>query len=364
MQNTSARLTRWVVRLQAYSYTPIYIKGHTNILPDYLSWNPDTEGNLITAIQHDFVDLELLSNENILRHQDKDGFCTAMKSLLLNGKEPLEHFKHLLKDVDNFDLDESNNLLIRYYRAQQEYRKNELKIIPVIPKPLEGEILQMSHATSRVKDMREAKTIGRIKGNFYFPKMYSKVKTFIQGCLECAKQKSLPKTPKAKIGQYPTPSGVGELMSIDIWGAGKGLPVSRKGNRCVLYILDNFNSYLYAFPIKDQKESTIVKVLVNRLFLEHEIFPRILLSDNSPCFRTKLLDEIADYLGIKRWYNSSYMAAANEKIERKHRELSYIVGIHVWHVNKNLDNDLPFVFFAVNAAFSRFFKRNAIFYNI
>ncbi|MGM0718333.1 MAG: iron-containing alcohol dehydrogenase, partial [Halobacteriota archaeon] len=46
MQNTSARMTRWMLRLQAYSYTPMYIKGRTNILPDYLSRNPDTEENL------------------------------------------------------------------------------------------------------------------------------------------------------------------------------------------------------------------------------------------------------------------------------------------------------------------------------
>jgi hypothetical protein len=126
--------------------------------------------------------------------------------------------------------------LIRYYRAPQEYRKNELKVIPVIPKSLEGEILQMAHATSGCHN-GETKTIGRIKGNFHFPKIYSKVKTFIQGCEECAKQKSPPKTPRFELSQCPTPSRVGELKSIDIWGTGRGLPVSRKGNRCVLTIV-------------------------------------------------------------------------------------------------------------------------------
>jgi hypothetical protein len=121
-----------------------------------------------------------------------------------------------LKHLDNFDLDETKNLLITYYRAPQEYRKHELKIIPVIATSLEGEILQMAHATNGCH-MGEAKTIGRIKGNFYFPKIYSKVKTFIHNCQECAKQKSPAKAPRAELGQYPYPSGVGELMSIEIW---------------------------------------------------------------------------------------------------------------------------------------------------
>lgn len=180
--------------------------------------------------------------------------------------------KYFLKVIDNFDLDENKNLLLRYYRAPQEYRKNELRIIPVIPKSLEGEILQMAHAMSGCH-MRKAKTIGRIKRNFYFPKIYSKVSTFIQGCQECTKQKSPPKITRAELGQHPTLSEIGELISIDIWGAGRGVPVTRKGNRCVLSILDHFNSYLYAFPIKDETASTIAKVLVNRLFLEYEKFP-------------------------------------------------------------------------------------------
>ena len=94
-------------------------------------------------------------------------------------------------------------------------KRNYEKIILVIPKSLEGEILQMANATSGCH-IGEAKTIGRIKVNFYFPKMYSKVKNFIKGCQECAKQMSPPKIPRAELDQYPTPSGIGEIISIDI----------------------------------------------------------------------------------------------------------------------------------------------------
>jgi hypothetical protein len=65
-------------------------------------------------------------------------------------------------------------------------KRNYEKIILVIPKSLEGDILQMAKAISKCH-MGEAKTIGKIKINFYFPKMYSKVKTFIKGCQEYAK---------------------------------------------------------------------------------------------------------------------------------------------------------------------------------
>ncbi|KAK2702135.1 hypothetical protein QYM36_019265 [Artemia franciscana] len=103
------------------------------------------------------------------------------------------------------------------------------------------------------------------------------------------------------------PAGVGDLISIDIWGSGGGLPVSAKGNRCVLIIVDHFNSSLYACLVSHEKESTIAKTQVTHLFLEHGIFPKPILTDNGPCFPAKLLDEVNSYLKIKRWYTSAYM---------------------------------------------------------
>ena len=97
---------------------------------------------------------------------------------------------------------------------------------------------------------------------------------------------------------------------------------------------------MYPFPIKDEKASTIAKILVNQLFLEYGVFPRTLLSDNDPCFRAKILDEITEYSGIKYWYTSANMASANRKIQQKHRELAYMLGVDAKQEPENWDDHL------------------------
>ncbi|KAK2703614.1 hypothetical protein QYM36_017916 [Artemia franciscana] len=267
------------------------------------------------------------------------------------GKESPEHYKHHLKDLDHYELDEDKNVLGRYYRPLQTYRQNDTRLIPDVPKSMEGEVIYFSHVVNGCH-MGEAKAMGRIKGNLHFPNMYKKVKEFIQSCEDCAKHKSPQTMARAELVTYGVPAGVGEFISIDIWGSGDGLPVSAQGNRCVLTIMNHFNSVLYAYPVPDEKASTIAKTLVTRLFLEHGIFPKTILTDNGPCFRAKLLDEVTSYLKIKRWYTSAYIGLCNGEVERKHRELAYMLGIHAKQEPNHRDDHLPFVVFAINTAYS------------
>ena len=186
-------------------------------------------------------------------------FLLINEKFIAEGKELPEHYKHHMKDIDHYELDEDKNVLGRYYRPLQTYRQNDTRLIPVIPKSMEGEVIYFSHVVNGCH-MGEAKTMGRIKGNFHFPNMYKKVKEFIQSCEDCAKHKSPQTMPRAELGTYGVPAGVGDLISIDIWGSGGGLPVSAQGNRCVLTIVDHFNSF-YTPTLCPMKKQALLQKL-------------------------------------------------------------------------------------------------------
>lgn len=91
----------------------------------------------------------------------------------------------------------------------------------------------------------------------------------------CSKHRSPPIMPRAELGACMVPSGVGNLISIDIWRSRGGLSVSEKGYPCVLTVVDHFNSYLYAFSIKDEKPCILAKKNSSKLSISREqIYPQ------------------------------------------------------------------------------------------
>ena len=103
MQNSSTRLTRWVLRLQAFDYNPIHIKGCSNILPDFLSRNPQEKSEQFLTLAEIQEETAIFSIRDIALHQDKDDFCSSMKRFIAKGKELPEHYKHHMKDIDLYE---------------------------------------------------------------------------------------------------------------------------------------------------------------------------------------------------------------------------------------------------------------------
>ena len=90
----------------------------------------------------------------------------------------------------------------------------------------------------------------------------------------CSKHRSPPIMPRAELGACMVPSGVGNLISIDIWRSRGGLPVSEKGYPCVLTAVDHFNSYIYAFSIKDEKPCILEKNSSKLSISREQIYPQ------------------------------------------------------------------------------------------
>ncbi|KAK2701244.1 uncharacterized protein LOC136043766 [Artemia franciscana] len=207
-----------------------------------------------------------------------------------------------MEDIDHYELDEDKNVLRTYYRPLHTYRQNDTRLIQVIPKSMEGEVMYFSHVINGCH-MGEVKTLDRIRGNFYFPNVYKKVKKFIQSCEDCAKHKSPQTMPRAELFTYGVPAGAGDLISIDILGSGGGLPVSAKDNGCVLTIANHFNSFLDAYPVPDEKARTIAKTLVtcyiwNTVFLPRKFSQIMGIVFGQNCRRSHQLSEAKEVVYI------------------------------------------------------------------
>lgn len=73
----------------------------------------------------------------------------------------------------------------------------------------------------------------------------------------------------------------------------------------VLVITDHYTRYAQAFPTRDQKASTVAKVLIEKYFVHYGL-PKRMHSDQGRDFESRLVHEVLGTLGIEKSRTTPY----------------------------------------------------------
>ncbi|GBN43254.1 hypothetical protein AVEN_257929-1 [Araneus ventricosus] len=106
-------------------------------------------------------------------------------------------------------------------------------------------------------------------------------------------------------------------MALDILGP---FPVTTKGNRHVLVLMDYFTKWPEAIPIPDQEASTVAEELV-RSWISCYGVPMILHSDQGTNFNSALFTEICKLLGILKTRTTALHPESDAMVERFNRTI-------------------------------------------
>ena len=79
------------------------------------------------------------------------------------------------------------------------------------------------------------------------------------------------------------------------------LPLTESGNQYVVIFLDYLTKWVEAFAVPDQSDTTIAKLLVEEIFCRHGA-PEHLLSDRGANFLYSLIQDVCNYLNVKRYH--------------------------------------------------------------
>jgi len=136
-----------------------------------------------------------------------------------------------------------------------------------------------------------------------------------------------------------------ERVSIDITGP---FPRSSKMNVYALTLIDHFTKYGMAFPIRDHKAPTVVRILISKVFT-HFGFPNQLQADNGPEFNSLLFEELHRIGQSTKLRTSPYHPASNGNIERLHRTMNSLIRKTVNSAHRDWDFWLPHLMCAYNS---------------
>ena len=95
---------------------------------------------------------------------------------------------------------------------------------------------------------------------------------------------------------------------------------STSGNKHILTIIDHLTGWPEAFPIPDKSGDTIVSTFINE-YLPVNMCPWYILLDNGTEFKTNIMDQVLQQLGMGRIFSAPYHPQSNGKLEVFHKYL-------------------------------------------
>ena len=112
-----------------------------------------------------------------------------------------------------------------------------------------------------------------------------------------------------------------ELLAMDFLSIERG----KGGYENILVVTDSFTKYAWAFPTRNQKVTTVAKLLWEKVLINYG-FPQRLHSDQGKDFDSRLIKELCKVANIEKTRTTPYHPQGNGQTERFNRTLLGMLG--------------------------------------
>lgn len=291
-----ARLERWVLRLQSYSYDIVHEPGATN-LADALS-------RLSKSDPQPF-DCE---NENYLQFLTNGSSPSAIKIEEIRAKSKMddvirEVFQALQEGIWTeraklykpyiMELCQSEDVLLRGERI-------------VIPQSLQGQVLELAHeGHPGIVVMKR-----RLRQKVWWPLMDKEIECFVKRCKQCILVSS--QSPPEPLMRTQMPEKPWTHIAVDFMG-----PLPSGHN--LLVLVDYFSRFVEVVVMREITAKLTIQAL-HETFCRYGI-PESMKTDNGPQFISEALIQFSREFGFDLIKTSPYWPQANGEVERANKAL-------------------------------------------
>ena len=154
-----------------------------------------------------------------------------------------------------FEMD-SDLLVRRYKRPEDEILLRQV----MVPKKLRNEVLRLGHEGILAGHLGIKKSSDRILTIFYWPGIFGDIRNVGQSCDICQRTVNKGSVRKAPVQSVPWVHIPFGKVAIDV--IGPLYPVTNRGKRYVLTVVDYATRYLEAVPLKHIDTESIAEALM------------------------------------------------------------------------------------------------------
>lgn len=369
-----ARLTRMLMKLNSFDFTPVYRRGENNVVADLLSRRSDyskwfehfkqelelpRRHMLTQTISHVQVRVGKVKVSKKVRFADE---CCGHRYVTTPGYEPrMSHVWSMhvcpstfLDDVMVEKLrDDAKCVSVEQRKLMGLHEHDELLYThggklyvhdPVMRKDVIVLVHNKFHQGSKATYKRLSKVV-------YFPYMYKLVVKVCKGCEICAKSKSVRGKPSHTILK-PTfrpdnphkPQGPFSHMCIDfVWGLN---PI--QGHTGFMTMLDPFSKFVIAQEVKPTLTGAQAVDIIMRRWFPYFGPPKAIVSDNDVRFLGSVWKEMVERFKAIHFKSSVYYPRANGAVERCQDTICSLLRAGELQ-GKDWRSQLPLVLYALNS---------------
>ncbi|GBM15589.1 Transposon Ty3-I Gag-Pol polyprotein [Araneus ventricosus] len=360
-EEPEGQIARWIQRLQEYDFEIQHRKGTSHGNADALSRRPCKESckhctnaekkfGMETDISVKFLTTEdAWSSSEVQKAQLEDPAIRPILERKLNS-EDRPSWQEIAPESpatkrywalwDSLHL--KDGVL---YRKWESDDGSSCRWQLILPKSRIQEVLRETHDSASGGHFGVMKTLSKTRERFYWDRLRADVEKWCRECHACGSRKGPKTRTKGRLQRYNVGSPF-ERMALDILGP---LPVTTKGNRYVLVLMDYFTKWPEAIPIPDQEASTVAEELV-RAWISRYGVPMILHSDQGTNFNSALFTELCKLLGILKTRTTALQPESDGMVERFNRTILNHLSLFVSKNQTDCDTHLPLFLLAYKSA--------------
>ena len=297
----SARLIRWSIYLQGYTFEVRHCVGRENIVADFFSRNPD--GKFEDEYGPSRLRIAVFESNRVMSEGGNDTRGNVIYKLLARYDDLPPDIKHQLSSIGEYQREdsklaqiiakiESGEVVARYQMHKDVlFRAADFRGTwqVAVPEGLAPRLIKFTHA--KLAHPGYSKTLSYIKMHFSWDGMNAQVKKYVLGCDLCQRVKGLNYSMEGAFGMVPAGKPT-ELVTVDFYGP---LPRSIGGVEYIFVMLDVASKYVKLYPLKRATTRTVLKKIIEN-YIPEMGKPSTILSDNgtqftSPVWKDRLARE-------------------------------------------------------------------------
>ena len=294
----SARIERWVLRLQPYRFVVQYKAGSDNPA-DYLSRHPVPNSNPshIAEETEEFINFvtkhavpKAMTIDEISEATKADRTLQGLRAAIRTGHwEAVKQYKPIKDEI----IVGSNNIILRGSRI-------------IIPDALRQRAIDIAHESHQ----GISKTKALLREKVWFFGMDELVQKTLESCIAC--QAVGKPAPPAPLQQIEMPNAPWEQVHVDYCG-----PVPT--GEYLLVVIDRYSRFPEVTIVNSTKSSSLF-IQLDRIFAVHGI-PELIISDNGPPFNSDEFSRYVTAIGSRHHPITPRWPQANGEVEKFNQPL-------------------------------------------